>query len=201
MNFFTSDMHLGHVNVLRLCNRPFKTESGMASTIRNNHNSIVTDKDDVWDLGDVGYRCSAEYLVSQLEQFKGRRHILFGNHDKPLRDAFKKGLLNDMLKDKKIDFIGFPDPHKYPDLILNHRMSLIQQININGQEIIISHYAQRTWNKAFRGSWHLFGHSHTNLKGIYKSMDVGVDGHNFTPWSFEEIKCHMENIKEEFSED
>lgn len=45
----------------------------------------------------------------------------------------------------------------------------------------------------FRGSWHLYGHSHGRLPDdpLALSMDVGVDTHDFRPWHFDEIKERM----------
>jgi len=40
-------------------------------------------------------------------------------------------------------------------------------------------------------SWQLYGHSHGRLKPIGKQMDVGVDTHNFYPYSVKEIVEEM----------
>ena len=56
-----------------------------------------------------------------------------------------------------------------------------------------------TWNKKHHGAWMLCGHSHYNLPATRKDanclgkiLDVGVDGNNFTPYSFDEISIIME---------
>ncbi len=64
-------------------------------------------------------------------------------------------------------------------------------INIGEQSITLCHYALRVWNKSHWGSYHLYGHSHGKLEGIGKSMDVGVDTHNYFPYSWDEIKGIM----------
>ena len=58
---------------------------------------------------------------------------------------------------------------------------------IEGQFIVCCHYAMRTWERAYHGSWQLYGHSHGRLDGIGKQYDVGVDKNNFYPVSFEQI--------------
>jgi calcineurin-like phosphoesterase family protein len=63
---------------------------------------------------------------------------------------------------------------------------------INNQFIVCCHYAMRTWERAHYGAWNLYGHSHGTLSGLGKQMDVGVDTHNFYPYSFEEIKARMD---------
>ncbi len=64
------------------------------------------------------------------------------------------------------------------------------EIKIDEQLIVLCHYAMRVWNKAHYGSFSLHGHSHGNLPDIptSRSIDVGVDCHNFTPISFEQVK-------------
>jgi calcineurin-like phosphoesterase family protein len=65
------------------------------------------------------------------------------------------------------------------------------------QEIVLSHYSFRTWNKAGRGTYMLFGHSHGSLKNVQgKTMDVGFDTHpEFRPYNYFEIK-ELLNYKE-----
>ena len=51
----------------------------------------------------------------------------------------------------------------------------------------------RIWRSDFRGTWHLYGHSHGNLpdKEDRLAFDVGVDCHNFYPLSYDEVKAIM----------
>ncbi len=188
--WFTSDYHMGHKNILHLCQRPFADVGEMEQTIINRHNACVQESDVVYDLGDFAFRCSAEYAVGWLTKLNGKRHIILGNHDKPLRQAHRQGLLNHLLASGKLTLIGDQDA----------RIQTGIRINVEGQEIVLAHYAQRSWHGAFRGTWHLFGHSHGNLGPFHKSMDVGVDVHDFCPFSFAEIKHHMDSIAEPFAE-
>ena len=67
----------------------------------------------------------------------------------------------------------------------------LMDIVIEGNALVLCHYCLRVWNKSHYDSWHLFGHSHGRLPALGKSLDVGVDGHEFAPWSWEEIKAYM----------
>lgn len=59
--------------------------------------------------------------------------------------------------------------------------------HINGQFIVACHYAMRTWERSYHGSWQVFGHSHGRLEPIGKQWDVGVDNNNFYPVSFDKL--------------
>ena len=142
--WFTSDYHMGHRNIIGLCDRPFADIMEMESEITKWHNAIVGPDDVVYDLGDFAYRCSAEHAVECLRALNGRRTILWGNHDKPLRQAVRRGLLDDLVEAGKVTFVGDPDPRFQTGL----------NVVIENQRIVLAHYAQRTWQGAFRGTWH-----------------------------------------------
>jgi len=196
MYYFTSDMHLGHKNILHLCNRPFANITEHDQTIIKWHNAVVSDSDEIYDLGDVGYRCSPFYVAECLKKMNGKRIVLLGNHDKPFRQACKKGLLKDLINKGKLEIIGGETS------INDHSLYMSKMIEIEGQRVFIGHIASRTWPNAFRGAWHLYGHSHGNLsEPFYRSFDIGVDKHNFCPWSWIEIKDAMAKISNNFQED
>lgn len=50
MMFFTSDLHLGHRNIIRLCNRPFATIEEMDEALIRNWNAKVTNGDTIYIL-------------------------------------------------------------------------------------------------------------------------------------------------------
>jgi len=41
--------------------------------------------------------------------------------------------------------------------------SQLAKIRVDGQGIVLCHYAMRVWHHSSRGSWHLYGHSHGKL--------------------------------------
>ena len=199
MIYFSADLHLWHRNILRLCDRPFPTIEDHNIAMIRNHNSVIGENDTSYLLGDIAFRCTAEQCADCLYQMNGKKHILLGNHDKPLRQAYKKGLLDKSIKNKRLTIIGGEDA------IYDSSLAIAQMITVNNQKIFISHYALRTWPSAFRKSWHLFGHSHSNLAPLYKSFDVGVDGESkthkrFHPWSWDEVKLRMDMVDVSFTE-
>lgn len=170
--FFTADTHFGHGNIIRYCGRPFQSLAEHNEALIRNWNSVVTAKDHVYHLGDVGFG-SPDVLYRVLQRLHGKIYLIKGNHDGP---ATKDPAT------RRFEFIK--DVHW---LKTQHKNTKI--------EIFLSHYAHRTWPKANYGVFHLFGHSHGNLPPHGLSFDVGVDAWNFTPISMQQIIDRMEQLR------
>jgi calcineurin-like phosphoesterase family protein len=50
-----SDPHFGHNNIIKYCNRPFKTTEEMNETLLNNYKNVITDSSLVYFLGDMSF--------------------------------------------------------------------------------------------------------------------------------------------------
>ena len=86
MNYWwTSDYHFSHFNIIRYCNRPFKTVEEMNETIINKHNERVKPDDTVFFLGDFIFKGGNEGGVHRFRIFEKRLNGKFifirGNHD------------------------------------------------------------------------------------------------------------------------
>lgn len=171
--WFTSDLHLGHANVIKYCKRPFKDADEMDETLVRNWNSVVRPGDRVYVLGDLCFH-KPEKAKQTIGRLMGNIYLIAGNHD---RDG--------MLKACGDRFIWIKDYFE-----LKHE----------GQKVILSHYPFLTWNGCHRGTWHLHGHCHGSLpedvSRYARRLDVGVDCHDFMPVSFEDVKGILE--KKEF---
>jgi calcineurin-like phosphoesterase family protein len=73
------------------------------------------------------------------------------------------------------------------DKWLDHA-AYIWERSIEGQYVVVCHYAMRTWARSHYNSWQLYGHSHGKLPPIGKQWDIGVDNNNFFPISFSQVK-------------
>lgn len=173
--FFSSDHHFGHANVIKYSNRPFKDIEEMDRTMINNWNSVVSDSDIVYHIGDFSFHKSTEETHRIIGQLKGSIHLVKGNHDKRMKGETKKlfGSCSDYLE------ISVPD-------------SSIPEYG--EQKIILCHYAFRVWNKSHYGSIQLHGHSHGSLPGNSQQLDVGVDCWNYTPCTYEQIKERLKTL-------
>ncbi len=130
-NFYIADLHFGHSNVIRFDNRPFKSIQEMDKTIIDNWNSRVTDKDNVYILGDFSWYGEIDTLRI-LDMLNGHKILIKGNHDRISPKIARKC-------DKICDYLEIRD---------------------EGEKVILSHYPMISWNGKFRDSVHLYGHVH-----------------------------------------
>lgn len=91
--FVISDTHFNHGNIIKYCNRPFKSVDEMNDTMVKNWNSVVRDQDIVYHLGDVYMGSKPEFI----RNLKGRKRLILGNHDNGkdqlLNNVFEKILM------------------------------------------------------------------------------------------------------------
>jgi calcineurin-like phosphoesterase family protein len=92
-------------------------------------------------------------------RLNGRIHLILGNHDnkRAMRDC---------------KFVWVKDVYLLRD---------------GKDKFWLSHYAHLRWPKSHHGTYHLFGHSHGNLQGYGRSMDVGVDCTDYKPIHIDDV--------------
>lgn len=79
-NYYISDLHLGHANIIRLCNRPFASVEEMDHALIDNWNARLHQNDHIYIIGDFSYK-SACPVSKYLDELKGHKHLIIGNHD------------------------------------------------------------------------------------------------------------------------
>lgn len=77
--FFTSDQHFGHDNIIKYCNRTFKTTNEMEDVLVKNWNSVVEKSDFVYVLGDFCWKKSECDRIKR--RLNGNKLFFRGNHD------------------------------------------------------------------------------------------------------------------------
>lgn len=85
--WFTADEHLGHANIIKYCDRPFKSVEEMDNEIIKRHNEVVGDKDIVIHIGDFTLKHDAEKYIRRL---KGWQVFIRGSHDYWLNEISNK---------------------------------------------------------------------------------------------------------------
>lgn len=82
MIYFTSDLHLGHNNILKFTGRPYDSMEEMNRELIRNINFRVTKNDWLYILGDVSHHILPEQTNQLLARINGRKVLVRGNHDK-----------------------------------------------------------------------------------------------------------------------
>lgn len=179
--FFTSDMHFGHSNVIRFCNRPFVNTKEMDRKLIENWNKVVKENDIVFSLGDLEWFPSKSTYMKRFKRLNGFIYFICGNHDDytVVNEAIKKYNLEDKV-------------HLCQDIVCLYleaeHLHLPRKIN----EIIMCHYPLWTWSHSDSQTIHLYGHVHSenwrecqefNIPIAHRKncLDVGSDAHNYTP--------------------
>ena len=165
MIYFTSDLHLGHSNILSLCKRPFADVEEMNEVLIENYNKTVKSSDTVYIIGDICYRLELQRCNNLIKRLHGHKILIKGNHDL----SYKTSLFDEIL-----DF-------KYLKLD-------------DGVRFALMHYPLLEWPSFYHGSYHVHGHLHESMeynlrnkeKGI-RRYDIGVDANNYTPVSIDYI--------------
>lgn len=159
--FFTADTHYGHKRILELANRPFSSVEEMDEALIGLHNAVVPKNGIVYHLGDFAFTDHDRYLY----RLNGEMHLIPGNHDH--RNRIKSAKLWHTVHDK-----------------LHH-------LKVGDLQLVLCHYAMRTWRNSHHGALHFYGHSHGNLLGDGQSCDVGVDCWRMAPVSLDELIAHL----------
>lgn len=177
MIYFTSDLHLGHSNVLKLCNRPFETIEEMDEKIIENWNKKVTNADTVYILGDVMFR-NKKAPEEYLSRLKGKKHLIRGNHDRTWM--------------KKVDI------DKY--FLSNENLAFMSD---GKHRITMCHYPMMSWPHMSTDGYMIHGHIHANTNADYwpliektkYMLNAGMDINGFVPVTFDEMLQNNEEHK------
>ncbi len=81
--WFTADLHFGHFNILKFCERPFKDIDHMNETLIRNWNSRVKPYDVIFCIGDFAYKSSrTDVYEKYVKRLNGQIIFIRGNHDR-----------------------------------------------------------------------------------------------------------------------
>ena len=162
INYYISDTHFGWTN--KYDGRTLEHDK----ILKENWNSIVTNADNVYILGDIGKigkNADTERLIEIIATLKGKKTLIVGNHDS-LKDVRLKQLFVEVVPYKEI----------------------IDNYNGLNHNLVLSHYPILMWNGQHKGSIHLYGHVHC-------TADDSMAEHYFKQWEEYYLKpCLAANV-------
>lgn len=134
--FLTSDNHFSHRNIHKFCpnTRPDADIDVMDRKMIAQWQAQVGPEDDVFALGDFFFSDAAK-AKRIMDQLSGRIHLIYGNHDRTIR--------NDAQLQAK-----FASIQEYKELNTPHGTW------------VLFHYPIMEWNKMHHGAYHAHGHIH-----------------------------------------
>ncbi|MCI8417528.1 MAG: hydrolase [Lachnospiraceae bacterium] len=171
MIYYTGDLHLGHANVIRHDQRPFATWEEMDQVLIENWNNRVTDTDLVYIGGDLIYKSErpAEWY---LEQLKGIKFLIVGNHEQAILDSKRA--------------------RSYFEAI-----DKMMHITDGKNQICMCHFPIAEWNGYYRKHYHIYGHIHKDRGRTFqfmcqesRALNAGCMINGYRPVTFKEL---MEN--------
>lgn len=179
--FLTSDLHIGHENVISYCDRPYMNKEKMNEDIVQTWNEKVRPQDIVYVLGD--FSLSPRYLEEIGLRLNGTKHLITGNHDKCF--GFKTNAKAAKIVDRYLTV--FATVKDSDTLTLK-----------DGRTVLLSHFPyqskeggkhdQRYWQQRpkDKGMVLLHGHIHGAYIKDGRMIDVGYDG-KLDLWSEDEV--------------
>ena len=188
MNYFISDLHFGHFNIIRYDNRPFNSVDEMDKILIDNWNSVISDNDTVYILGDISWY-NEEKTVQIFQQLKGKKILIKGNHDKVVSGS---------------------NIYKCFDGVYDY-----YELHLDKNKVVMIHYPIPCWIGQFRDTIHLYGHVHNShqwnimenwMNELRQLQDIPMRAYNvgcmmkwmnYTPRTLDEI---VEGYEVTFSE-
>ena len=176
MRWFTSDLHIGHNNILRYCDRPFKDMDEMIAYMIKDWNDKVKPEDTVYLMGDVALNHNRAFGFIKL--VTGTKILVMGNHDSCWHKSNKKQLYLDN---------GFSEVWKDTKITLS-----------DGKSVRLNHFPYRDslaeqYDKRYLehrpinvGDYLLHGHMHNKYLKSGRTMDVGYE-HKLSLYTEQEV--------------
>lgn len=170
--WFISDTHFSQQRALELSKRPFRNVKEMDLEIISNWNKNVSVNDSVYLLGDIGE--NDKYL--DCLNFK-TLHFVKGNYE----------------RDKIPDLVESLKKRKNVKVYDNDEC----KVKVGDFNCVLRHEPITDY-KLKDGEFVLYGHIHGRQFIKNKGLDVGVDCHNFTPVSEEDVAFYLNAIDKGF---
>ena len=177
MDYFTSDLHIGHDKEFIWKARGFNSIEEHDTEILKRWNSLISPEDTVFILGDLCMGGNEKEWNRIYKNLNGHMKFIHGNHD-------TKTKIERYINEYSMEDLGLVSLYKYS----------------KKRSFYLSHYPTLVSNhedKKFL--WCLSGHTH-DIKlfenGCGCVYNVAMDAHNCTPISIEQIIKDIEKYRQ-----
>jgi len=168
MRLFTSDLHLGHHNIIEYCSRPFGSVDEMHDALVASWNEQVGHGDEVYILGDLALGKLDDSLQVVL-LLQGHKILVPGNHDGCWRGRGKSEKQRARYESVGLEIVDRPEA-----------------LEITKQRVLLSHFPTAgdvdgyvdkfsAWRPELRGEWLMHGHVHDRWRQRGREINVGID--------------------------
>lgn len=174
MDYFTSDLHIGHDKDFIWAARGFTSIEEHDTQILKNWNNTITPEDTVYILGDLCMGGNEAEWDRIYKHLNGNKIVITGNHETANKIARYELEYN-------MTCYGLAAEYKY---------SKKRRFYLSHYPTLVGNYEEK------RFFWCLSGHTHSidpfenGDKCVY---NVAMDAHNCTPVSIEQIIKDIEN--------
>ncbi len=173
--WLTSDLHLGHANIIGYCDRPFDDVGHMDAELTRRWSERVAVDDVVWVLGDVAMGSIGRSL-ERIAALPGEKHLVAGNHDRCWPGHGRKA---ERWVSRYRD-AGFVEIVTETEIDLGDGVVLPA---CHFPYVGDSHDEDRftAWRPVDDGRWLLHGHVHERWNVEGRQINVGVDVWDYAP--------------------
>lgn len=163
-NWVTAGTHFRQENLIKFCDRPFRSANHMDAALMQNLNATVDPQDVLWIIGEFAHGPKSkdpEWLAKLFEKLpSAEKHLVVGNHDLDPTQA-------------------------RPWTSVTHLADV--RDGSQRQAHTLCHYPMNTWKHARRSALQIFGHVHQNWRGSRNSVNARVDVWDYIPVRFKDI--------------
>ena len=167
-NFYISDLHIGHENILRFDNRPFADVNEMNNKLIENWNARVRSDDTVYILGDFIWAKESEW-PSIVGSLGGNKVLIRGNHDPKQFSAATKRMFQEITD--------------------------LKEIKDSGKHVVMCHYPIPFFRAGFAPTaFMLYGHVHQTIEYEYiaklrREVKANATGYGTPNGNFINVGC------------
>lgn len=189
-DFFYSDPHFGHVNIIKFCDRPFRSVEDQTEQLVERYNAVVKPTDFVLWCGDAAMGSKKDFADNISPRLNGHKALVKGNHDpKGMGACLALGF--DWVVDEMFVQMGERTCRikHYPYALTEAEVAELVRTGAHSD----LRYPERRPPRV-KGEVLIHGHTHSALKYRGNQVHVGIDAWNYAPVAWDEIEAIVATI-------